>query len=407
MKYVVAVFLLCNCSFSFSQSKSSLLGSQVGGRLNTITTAVPFLMITPDAKSGGMGDAGCASTPDAWSNYWNTSKNVFLEKNNGISFSYTPWLRALVPGIRLFDMSLYKKLGKKNVIGFSGRYFSLGYITFTNIAGGTIGHIRPHEYAYSFSYTRLLTSKFSVGISARRIYSDLMGGRTIIAGVNYFPAKSIAGDLSCYWKDTFMLKEKISEFAWGINISNVGQKMKYNNDTAKPGDFLPTNLRIGVSYKININKNNSLEFICDANKLLVPTPPIYASDSFGNPMKDLNGQYVIQAGKDPNRSVFNALYSSFYDAPGGYKEELSEINIASGFEYWCYKTVAVRAGYFNEANTKGGKKYITLGIGGRYASFSLDISYLIPTHVRNPLQNTCRFTLACEFGLHGKETKKN
>jgi hypothetical protein len=236
-----------------------------------------------------------------------------------------------------------------------------------------------------------------VGGSLRKIYSDLTGGNITVAGKNYFPAKSIAMDFSCYKRDTINFIKTDDVFAWGINISNVGKKMKYNNDST-PGDFLPQNLRIGVSYKINLSKHHSLEFICDASKLLVPTPPIYITDSFGNPAIGSNGQYIIGAGKDPHRTVFNALYSSLYDAPGGFKEELHEIMIASGIEYWCYKIIAVRTGYFYEHATKGGREYFTFGIGGRYEGFDLDLSYLLPTKQRNPLQNTMGFTLQYAFG---------
>jgi hypothetical protein len=388
MKKISFLLILFVSSFSFAQ-QTTISGSQLSNQLNTITTAVPFLLITPDARAGGMGDAGCASAPDIWSNYWNASKNVFLKQDQGISLSYTPWLRALVPDINLLNLSAIAKIGEKNALGFTGRYFSLGNLS------GSMGTIRPYEYAYSLSYSRLLSSNFSVGISARRIYSDLSGGNLTIAGVNYSPAKSISGDLSCYWKDTIRLKDKISEFAWGVNISNIGKKINYSNG-ALTGDFLPTNLRIGVSYKIDITPCNSMEIILDANKLLVPTPPVYETDSFGNPIMILNGY-------DPYRSVFNALYTSFYDAPGGFKEELHEIIIASGIEYWCYNVIAVRTGYFFEHETKGGRKYFTTGLGLRYHGIELDGSYLFPTEQRHPLQNTWRVSLAFEFDRFRKK----
>lgn len=384
MKYV-ATLLLIVISVSL-KGQSQLTTAELLGQLNTITTAVPFLLITPDARAGGLGDAGCASTPDVYSNYWNTSKNVFSEKKNGISFSYTPWLIALVPDIRLLDMSLYKKIGKKNAVGISGRYFSLGDITFTDILGNIMGQFSPREYYTSVSYSRLLTKRFAVGTSAKYIHSNLTGGITV-NGSQTHPGQSFAGDISCYWKDTFQLKSIPSIFAWGVNISNIGQKIKYTDDTL-PGDFLPTNLRIGISYKINFTKRHSIAIICDANKLLVPTPPAY--DTSGN----------IIAGMNPNRTVSNALYSSFYDAPGGYREELREINIGSGIEYWYNKILAIRTGYFYEHETKGGRKYLTLGIGSRYAGFGLDLSYLRSIEESHPLQNTMRITVLYEFGKH-------
>ena len=394
MKNLAAIFLIFNFYFSFSQSQSTLLGSQTSNQLNTITTAVPFLLISPNARAGGLGDAGCASTPDVWSNYWNASKNAFIEKNNGIAFSYTPWLKALVPDIRLFDMSLYKKIGKKSTLSFSARYFSLGCITFTNIVGNVIGEFHPYEHTENISFSHKMKHNFSFGIAGKYIFSQLTNS-LVIGNSPTHAGQSLAMDVSCYKRDTINFIRAGDVFAWGINISNVGSKISYDNSGRR--DFLPQNLRIGISYKVDINAHNSIELICDANKLLVPSPPIYAVDSAGNPIKGSNGQFVISKGKDPNRSVFNALYSSFYDAPGGYKEELREINIASGIEYWCYKTVAARLGYFFEDPTKGGRKYFTAGIGLRYEGIELDGSYIFHAGVNSSLQHTWRVSLAYEF----------
>lgn len=383
MKYIASLLLVV-ISVSL-RGQSQLTTAELLGQLNTITTAVPFLLITPDARAGGIGDAGCASSPDVYSNYWNASKNVFAEKKNGVSVSYTPWLRALVPDVNLYDLSLYKKIRRKNVVGFSGRCFSLGDITLTTITGSVIGQFRPYEYTGSIFFARQIKNNFSIGILGKYIFSNLTGGITIVGGTIH-AGKSFAMDISCYKRDTIKAKDI---FTWGVNISNVGQKISYV-DTGGSKDFLPANLRIGVSYKINFTKHHSVAIICDANKLLVPTPPAY--DTSGN----------IIAGKDPNRTVGNALYSSFYDAPGGYREELREINIASGIEYWYHKLLAIRTGYFYEHTTKGGRKYLTFGIGGRYAGLGLDISYLLPTEKRHPLQNTMRFTLLYEFGKYNQ-----
>ena len=383
---ICLLILKLSSQIVFAQGGSQLTQSQLANRLNTITTAVPFLMIAPDSRAGAMGDAGCASTPDVSSIYWNPTKNAFIEKNYGLSISYTPWLRALVPDINLFNVSGYKRIGKKNVVGFSGSYFSLGDITYSSITGTTTGTFRPYELCGSISFSHKMSHNFSLGIVGKYIYSDLTGG-VITKNASTHPGHSLAMDISCYKRDTINFIKPNDVFAWGVNISNVGQKISYSNaDTV--GNFIPTNLRIGVSYKINIDQNNSVELICDANKLLVPTPPVYDT---------VNGNWVVVKGMDPNRSVFNALYTSFYDAPGGYQEELREIDIAGGIEYWYHKTVALRTGYFNEPATKGNRKFLTLGIGGRYSGFGLDLSYLIATSQRNPLQNTLRFTLLYEF----------
>ena len=366
-------------TISFSQSISLL------GQINPIPTAVPFLEITPDARAGAMGDAGCASTPDAWSNYWNASKNAFIKKDFGIAVAYTPWLRALIPDLNLVDMSLYKKVGKNGNLEIFNRYFSWGDVANYSL-GFTNGKLNSFDYAGNISYSHRLSEKFSVGGTLKYIYSNQAG----INPTQTRPGQSIAADISCYWKDTVNFLTTKNIFAWGINISNVGSKISYANTGER--EFLPQNLRIGISYKMNMDEHNSIELICDANKLLAPTPTPASS--------------IPVMGKDPNQSVMSALFGSFHDAPGGYQEELKEINIASGIEYWYAKMLAVRIGYFYEDPTKGGRKYITLGVGGRYASFTLDLSYLIPTEVRNPLQNTMRFTLAYEFGSHGKGTKK-
>ena len=382
MKYIILILFIAINSFA----QHTLTTSQISGQLNTITTAVPFLLISPDARAGAMGDAGCASTPDVYSNYWNAAKNVFAEKEMGVGISYTPWLRALVPDINLADISTYKKIGRNNIVSISEKYFSLGDISFTNTVGVTIGQFCPYESATSICFSRKLNHNFSVGIATKYIYSDLTGGKTVM-GNKTIPGTSFAGDISCFWIDTFMVEEKSSVFAWGINISNVGQKIKYV-DTAR-GDFIPANLRFGISYKLNINADNSIELICDANKLLVPTPA---------------PQDTVASWK--NKSVARGMLGSFTDAPDGWKEELHEINIASGIEYLHAKMLSVRGGYFYEHPTKGGRKYLTLGVGVRYAAFLLDFSYLIPTMQRHPLQNTLRLSFTCMLNAIKKNLKK-
>ena len=391
MKIICSFFFSFTTCLSLAQSVGPN-GSQVGHELNTITTAVPFLLITPDARAGALGEAGCASTPDVYSNYWNASKNAFIEKRNGISFSYTPWLRALVPDINLFELSSYIRLGNKNTIGVSGRYFSLGDITYTTISGNPIGQIHPFEYTGSISFARKIKNNFSIGFAGKYIHSNLLGN-LVVAGLH--AGQSVAIDLSCYKRDTINFIKQNDVFAWGITIANIGQKISYSDRGEK--DFIPQNLKIGISDKITLDEHNSLEILLDLNKLLVPTPPVYETDSVGNPVTAPSGAYVIARGKDPDRGVFNALYTSFYDAPGGPEEELHEVMVASGIEYWYDRMVAVRAGYFYEHETKGGRKYITLGIGGRYRGIKLDVAYLIPVEERHPLQDTWRASLSWEF----------
>ncbi len=372
-------------------------------QLNTITTAVPFLMITPDSRAGGMGDAGVASSTDINSIHWNPSKLAFADKKMGIGVSYTPWLRALVPDINLAYLSGYYKTKKRGTIGASLRYFSLGDITFTDANGNTVGQFRPNEFALDVAYAVKLSKEFSVGGALRFINSNLTGG-ALVEGAQTHAGRAIAVDISAlYRKEKLKLGDKKATLSFGIAVTNIGNKMSYSdrggNDNA---DFLPINLRIGGGLIVQLDDYNSITFLADANKLLVPTPPVYkhAYDSTG---KDLGIAYdadhnpLILAGKDPNRGVAEGIFGSFNDAPGGGKEELHEINYSIGMEYWYNHLFAVRAGYFYEHPTKGNRQYFTLGAGVRYNVFGLDFAYLIPTQQRNPLENTLRFTLTFDF----------
>ncbi len=387
---------------------NQLAGQKVNDQLNTITTAVPFLIITPDSRAGGMGDAGVASTPDVNSIHWNPSKLAFVDKKMGIGVSYTPWLRALVPDINLAYLSFFYKTKKRGTIGASLRYFSLGDITFTDINGQTIGNFRPNEFAFDVAYGIKLSKTFSAGGAVRYVSSNLTGGQ-YVDGSATKTGRSVAVDISALWR-----KEKIKLSggkkgiaAIGLNISNIGNKMTYS-DRSKRGsaDFLPINMRLGASFTFQMDEYNSISLEVDANKLLVPTPPVYMhdvrADTNGTMVDygvkyDANGDAVILLGKDPNRGVTEGIFGSFNDAPGGGKEELREINYACGLEYWYNKLFAVRVGYFYENPYKGNRQFFTLGAGVKYNVFGLDFAYLIPTQQRNPLENTLRFSLTFDF----------
>ena len=368
----------------------------IGQDLNTITTAVPFLQIAPDARSGGMGEVGVSSEPDANSLHWNPAKYPYVKGDMGFSLSYSPWLRALVSDINLAYLTGYKKLGNNQVISGSLLYFSLGDITFTDIQGELIGNYRPNEFALSGSYSRMLTKNLSGAVSARYIHSNLTQGQSV-GGASTKPGNSIAADVAIYSRHDVEFKNMDGYFAWGINISNIGQKISYSDDNTQR-DFIPTNLRFGPSLTLDIDDFNRLSFMIDFNKLLIPTPPFYYTDSV-----DVNGNSVIFKGKDPNVSVPAGMFQSFYDAPGGFNEELREVAIGVGVEYWYDKQFAIRAGYFHEDRTKGNRKFFTLGAGLRYNVFGLDFSYLIPTDQRNPLENTLRFTLHFDFDAFQKQ----
>lgn len=366
-------------------------------QLNTITTAVPFLLITPDSRAGGMGDVGVASSTDVNSIHWNPSKLAFADKKMGIGVSYTPWLRALVPDINLAYLSGYYKTKKRGTIGASLRYFSLGDITFTDNNGNTIGQFRPNEFAVDVAYAIKLSDNFSAGGAVRFVNSNLTGG-ALVEGSQTKAGRSIAVDVSAlYKKDKIKLQDKKATAAVGLNISNIGNKMSYSDrGGANSANFIPINLRLGGSLTVQLDDYNSIAIMADVNKLLVPTPPTYELDTNGAVVYK-GGQPVILAGKDPNRGVAEGMFGSFNDAPGGSKEELREINYSLGMEYWYNKLFAVRVGYFYEHPTKGNRQYFTLGAGVKYNVFGLDFAYLIPTQQRNPLENTLRFTLTFDF----------
>ena len=389
MNKIISTILVLAFSFSaFSQDVSGI--DEIGrNNLNTITTAVPFLLISPDSRAGGMGDVGVATSPDANSLHWNPAKYSFIDQEVGFAVSYVPWLRNLVPDINLSYISGYKKLNKNEVIAMELRYFTLGDITFTDVIGNNLGQYKPSEFAIGSSYSRKLSDQFSLAISARYIYSNLTGGQSA-GGIATNAGQSIAADVAGYYVKDIRIAKKDMELAFGANISNIGNKISYTETSTR--DFIPINLRLGTALNADLDEYNKISFAFDLNKLLVPTPPIY-NDS-------INDQ--IDFGKDPNVSVVSGIFQSFGDAPGGFNEEMREINFSIGTEYWYDNQFAIRAGYFNEHNTKGGRKFFTFGSGVKYNVFALDFSYLINAsraiNGNNPLANTMRFTLTFDFG---------
>lgn len=388
-------------------------GQQCNDQLNTITTAVPFLLISPDSRAGGMGDAGVAITPDANAIHWNPSKLAFAENDGEFSMSYSPWLRNLVPDMSLAYLSGYKRLSnKRSAIGGSLRYFNLGSILFTDVNGSTIRDFKPAEFAVDLAFAQKFSDRFSGGIAIRYVNSNLTGGISV-QGANSKAGQTVAADVSFfYMNDQAQLGGKDATVAFGANISNIGGKMSYTETAAQ--NFIPINLRIGPSLKMELDKYNSIAFNLDVNKLLVPTPPVYLLDENGALILDpVTGNYQVASGRDPNVGVVNGILGSFTDAPGnvGYddngkpyvesgsrlREELREINLAGGFEYWYAEQFAFRTGYFWEHYTKGNRKYFTLGAGVKYSIFTLDLSYLIANTQRSPLANTLRFTLGFKF----------
>lgn len=396
-KIIVAVgiwIILSAQALAQTNNSSNLTTQELSGRVNTITTAVPFLMIAPDSRQGGMGEAGAATPADGNSIHWNVAKMAFAEKKGGAALSVTPWLKQLVPDIYLYYIAGYAKISKTQAIGASLRYFSLGNITFTDIVGNTTGQFRPNEFAVDLAYSQKLSKTFSAGLAARYIRSNLTGNYTLSNGQPTKPGTSVAVDVGLYYQSQKLkINDKKATASLGLVFSNIGQKVSYSVQK----DFIPMNLRLGGGLKMNIDDYNTFGIYGDLNKLLVPTQPVYLKTISGTDSTDINQQKIIVAGKDPNVPVAKGILQSFGDAPGGAQEELKEINYSVGFEYWYAKTFAVRAGYFNESKTKGNRKFFTAGIGLRYNVFGLDMAYLIPITQRNPLQNTLRFTLTFDF----------
>ncbi len=388
------------------------------GVLNTITTAVPFLMISVDSRAGGMGDAGVAVSPDANAIHWNPSKLAFADQDGEFMMSYSPWLRNLVPDMSLAYLAGYKRLAnKRSAIGASLRYFNLGSITFTDINGSTIRDFKPAEFALDVAFAQQFGENFSGGIAIRYINSNLTGGISV-QGANSKAGQSVAADVSFFYRKPEMrLGDKDATFAFGLNISNVGAKMSYTSSANQ--DFIPINLRLGPSFTLDLDEYNSLTLNIDANKLLVPTPPVYDPSGAIDPVTN---ERAVVSGRNPNVGVAEGIFGSFSDAPGvvtvdpsdssftilsgsKFREEMQEINFGGGLEYWYAKQFAFRTGYFYENFNKGNRQYFTLGLGLRYSKFALDMSYLIANTQRSPLANTLRFTLGFRFDGKGEKKK--
>lgn len=370
-------------------------------QLNTITTAVPFLMIAPDSRSGALGDAGVALSPDANSLHWNPAKMAFTENELEMSLSYAPWLRALVDDMNLAYLAGVKKTSKRQAVGYSLRYFSLGSITFTDETGQTIRNFEPAELSLDAGFSQKFTDKFSGGVAGRFVHSNLTGGVTS-QGANTKPGISVAADLGLFYTNQYAdWGSKKGQFNVGMNISNIGAKMSYTNTGRR--DFIPTNLRLGTAYVMEVDDYNNVTFTVDFNKLLVPTAPAYHRDNANE----------IVSGYSNDVGVATGMVQSFYDAPGivtyaddgsysvypgsQFREELREINIGGGIEYGFADVFAFRTGYFYEHYSKGNRQFVTLGAGLKYTVFTIDLSYLISTTQQNPLANTLRFTLRMQF----------
>ncbi len=354
---------------------------------NAIISAVPFLRIVPDARSAAMGDGGLGISADANSMHLNASKLAFIDSDYGLSASYSPWLRSLgLQDVYLAYLAGYKKLGENQTLGASLRYFSLGELQFTDINGNSLGQGNPNEFEIAVAYARKLSTKFSAALTGKFIYSNLAGGQQI-DNIDIVPATSGAVDISFTYQTPLDIGAG-STLRIASAFTNIGSKVSYTKSEFK--DFIPGNLGLGAALEMDLDNYNQLTFLLDFNKLLVPTP-ISPED----PEYDENNNGYPDFREKP---LFEGIFGSFTDAPGGFSEEISEINFSVGAEYWYNKQFAFRAGYFFESPNKGNRQFITAGLGLKYNVFGLNVSYLVPTsNQRSPLDNTLRFTLMFHF----------
>lgn len=393
---------------SFSQSNLNATDDDL--QLNTITTALPFLSITPDSRAGGMGEAGTALSGNSTSIYWNTSMLSFAEKKAEIGVSYVPWLRKITNDINLSYLSGYTQLNERHTIGGGIRYFSLGQITFTDASGDILREDKPSEFELIGAYAFKLNDKLSVGLNGKFAYSNLTGG-LVTGGTDTRPGIIGATDLSfTYFNPNAKLGSDEGQFIFATTLNNIGNKVAYSELARR--DFIPMNLKVASSYKADLDKYNSVLLALEFQKLLVPTPPVF----------DIDGTTIV-SGRNNDVGVIAGLLQSFYDAPGvvekdengdyiqnedgsyqikkgsRLKEELTEINIATGLEYWYNNVFALRTGFFYENRNKGNRRYINFGAGFNYNNLGIDMSYLVSVSGQDsPLANTLRFTLRFTFG---------
>ena len=389
LRFTLSLLAVCSLSFALSAQNACVLDQD--GRavtpgtgepcVNTVVSAVPFLRINPDARGGAMGDAGVALSGDANSLHYNASRLAFAQEDLALGATYTPWLQALgLNDVYLAYLGGYKKLSDQEAIGASLRYFSLGDIQYTDVNGQSTGTGKPNEFEFALAYTRKLSDRFSASLTGKYLNSNLAAGQEV-SGVVLQAGNAFAADLGfTYRNDDTRGGDAL---AFGAAITNIGSKITYTQDTVR--DFLPANLAVGAAYTFRFDDYNELTLTAETNKLLVPTP-CDGTDTNCN-QDEIDDQSPIAG-----------ILSSFSDAPQR-GEELREFTYSIGAEYWYDQQFAVRAGYFHEDRTKGGRRYLTAGIGLKYNIFGLNFSYLVPTsNQRNPLDNTLRFSLLFDFG---------
>lgn len=351
---------------------------EVRDQFNPVRTAVVSQTIAPDARAGGLGDIGAATDPDVHSQYWNPAKYPFTISRAGFAINYTPWLRKLTTGIALLDAAGYVRLGDYQALSASLRYFTLG-----EVQGGDIT-VKPYEMSVDLAYSRMLSERFSASVALRYIYSDITGHYDD----NTTAGSAFAADIAMYWTNYVMMGQRECQLAWGINISDIGSKISYGDDRSY---FIPTNLRLGLSYLIPLNEYNKIGFSADANKLLVPSMPLQRADETDNDYQDrLDKEYY-------NKSSIGGIFTSFGDNERGFKGEMQEIMWGVGMEYTYNDKFVLRGGYHHESKWQGNRCYATVGAGFRMNVLAIDAGYVIATQPSNPLDQTLRVSLSFDI----------
>ena len=375
---VLSLMLLMTLSESAQLKKTDIF--------NPVYTAVTSQTIAPDARAAGMGDVGVATDPDVNSQYWNPAKYPFTISRAGVSLNYTPWLRQLVNDMYLANLVGYYRIGDFSAVSTSLRYFNMGEVTMKESIGGSNGMtINPYEMSFDVAYSLLLSEKFSIAAGLRWIYSDL----TYDYSSETTPGSAFAADIAAYYQNYINIGQRECQLGIGLNISNIGSKINFGSDTNS--EFIPTNMRLGASLMIPVDEYNRFSIAADANKLLVPTRPIQGEN-------ESQVDYDARLQKDYyDVSSIAGIFKSFGDAPGGFKEELQEVGWSLGGEYTYNDKFSLRAGYHHESETKGNRKYFTVGAGFKMSAFSLDAGYVIATAKSNPLDQTLRFTLTFDM----------
>lgn len=375
---VLSLMLLMTLSVSAQLKKTDIF--------NPVYTAVTSQTIAPDARAAGMGDVGVATDPDVNSQYWNPAKYPFTISRAGVSLNYTPWLRQLVNDMYLANLVGYYRIGDFSAVSTSLRYFNMGEVTMKEPIGGSNGMtINPYEMSFDVAYSLLLSEKFSIAAGLRWIYSDL----TYDYSSETTPGSAFAADIAAYYQNYINIGQRECQLGIGLNISNIGSKINFGSDTNS--EFIPTNMRLGASLMIPVDEYNRFTVAADANKLLVPTRPIQGEN-------ESQVDYDARLQKDYyDVSSIAGIFKSFGDAPGGFKEELQEVGWSLGGEYTYNDKFSLRAGYHHESETKGNRKYFTVGAGFKMSAFSLDAGYVIATAKSNPLDQTLRFTLTFDM----------